>query len=237
MKNVEYKKMLQNRTVEPSVDSWEKLRNKLTEHEHKKQRKYRPYYRYTALILVLISLGVYFIQPGEEINSTHEIVAPATKKNIQPDPDGKNGPKTEMATAPKISPPGETVKEEVPIQSKEMEVPPQNVAYSIKETGPVLSEGSIEEQIDSVGLKLPSLPAGDDLTAVRSIEDEVDQLLNRSTIHLSSNDGMVVKKTVNADDLLNEIEDDLDKDLKQRLFEKIVRTIKNPKEAITYQEN
>ena len=45
------------------------------------------------------------------------------------------------------------------------------------------------------------------------------------------------KKLVNSNALLNAVEDDLDKDLKQILLEKIVNTIKKEKEVVTSKEN
>ena len=70
----------------------------------------------------------------------------------------------------------------------------------------------------------------------QAIEDEIDQLLKQSQINLNKGNSET-KKIVNAGALLDEIEDDLDKALKQKLFEKIIKTVKNPKEAVTYQDN
>ncbi len=62
MKDVKYREVLQNRTLEPSKDSWEILEKKLARLENKKRRHYAPLFKYAAVILVLISLGVYFYQ-------------------------------------------------------------------------------------------------------------------------------------------------------------------------------
>ena len=69
------------------------------------------------------------------------------------------------------------------------------------------------------------------------IDDEINQLLSRSKIKLIVNGEISSKKLVNANALLNSVEDDLDKDLKQKLLEKIVNTIKKDKEVVTSKEN
>ncbi len=64
------------------------------------------------------------------------------------------------------------------------------------------------------------------------IDDEIEQLLYKSKIKLIVNGQISSKKLVNANALLNSVEEDLDKDLKQILLEKIVNTIKKDKEVV-----
>jgi hypothetical protein len=67
MKEVEYKKELQNRTIDPSPDSWERLNNKLTAHQNKQNTKKRSWLKYTAVIVVLVSVGIYFLRPDSHV--------------------------------------------------------------------------------------------------------------------------------------------------------------------------
>lgn len=236
MKDVKYREVLQNRTLEPSKDSWEILEKKLARLENKKRRHYAPLFKYAAVILVLISLGVYFYQPGEEIEKMQEIVAPSLDENLRSLPQVDDGPKTEVATSVKISTPKETPKKNDAIQSKKTIIPEGEIALKIPEIDVKMPETMIVERLDT------NVPGGsisgyeEGFSNEQAIEDEIDQLLQQSQINLNKGNSET-KKIVNAGALLDEIEDDLDKALKQKLFEKIIKTVKNPKEAVTYQDN
>jgi len=71
----------------------------------------------------------------------------------------------------------------------------------------------------------------------QTIDDEVEQLLYASKIKLTVNGQISSKKIVDANALLNSVEDDLYKDLKQKLIEKIAKKLKNPKEVVSSVEN
>ena len=74
-------------------------------------------------------------------------------------------------------------------------------------------------------------------TEEQFIDDEIEQLLYKSKIKLIVDGQISSKKLVNANALLNSVEEDLDKDLKQILLEKIVNTIKKDKEVVSSKEN
>jgi len=69
------------------------------------------------------------------------------------------------------------------------------------------------------------------------IDEEVEQLLRKSKIKLLVNGQISSKKVVSSEDLLNSVEEDLYKDLKQKLIEKITTKLNNPKEVVTSREN
>ena len=67
------------------------------------------------------------------------------------------------------------------------------------------------------------------LSEEEQMNAEVDQLLKNSRIALLSNRSGLKKTTVNPKDLLFDVEEELDKDLKERIFETVVKMLKNPK--------
>ena len=102
------------------------------------------------------------------------------------------------------------------------------------------SENSVMENTEDIlvdteikEVKVAELTAAEE----QLIDDEIDQLLYKSKIKMIVNGEISSKKLVNSNALLNAVEDDLDKDLKQILLEKIVNTIKKEKEVVTSKEN
>ena len=69
------------------------------------------------------------------------------------------------------------------------------------------------------------------------IDDEVEELLNKSRIKLVINGEISSRKVVDANALLDAVEEDIYKDLKQKLIEKISNTLKNPKEVVTSRDD
>ena len=69
MEQNSYKKKLQERTFEPSKDSWKKLDERLTAFENKKRWNKMGFLKYAAAILMLISVGFYFNQKEEKIDA------------------------------------------------------------------------------------------------------------------------------------------------------------------------
>jgi len=236
MKEVKYREALQNRTLEPSKDSWERLEKKLSRLENKKRRSYVPLFKYAAVILIFVSLGIYFFQPGEEIKNIPEIVAPSIDENLKSLPKVDDVPKTEVATSTKIPKPLETNDKNAAVQSKKEIIKEERVVYKTPEPDLIEPETILAERLDAnvPGATISGFEG--DFSDEQAIEDEIDQLLLRSKTKLNAS-GPDTQKIVNAGALLSEIEDDLDKALKQKLFEKIIKTVKNPKEAVTYQDN
>ena len=69
------------------------------------------------------------------------------------------------------------------------------------------------------------------------IDEEIEELLHQAKVKLIVNGQIAPKKLVNNEALLNAVENDLDKDFKQKVIEKIVNTIKKDKEVATSKEN
>lgn len=242
MKQDNYKEELQNRIVDPSSDAWERLQIKLDSQKNKEKGKKWPFIKYAAAVLILISVSLYISERNKEVVNDPEIVMPSPKKDLNSiekitiDPEANA--QVEVAASSGISnskQPIQTVQGAFPSTKDESVKEEVALADTHNETGISaiqVTEKDVHDTLSQAYVQAEALPFEE-----KTLEDEVAQLLSQSKIKLNLNDQISSKKTVSAHSLLNEVEDDLDKALKQKLFEKITNTIKNPKEVVTFQEN
>lgn len=233
MKQHNYRETLQNRTIKPSSGSWEKLNTKLTEHENKKTGRNWLFFKVASVILIFISVGFYFLEETDDMINSPIIVSPTLKEKLNTAPENNNVIQTEIAVTPGAS----TIIKE-PIYE------PNKVASNtvkIDFTEPMDKKSNSSNKVNQLGVL-------DSVTEVilitehlnsdeQFIDEEVEKLLNESKIKLIVNGQISSKKVVDANVLLNSVEEDLYKDLKQKLIEKIANKLKNPKEVISSREN
>ncbi len=233
MKQHNYRETLQNRTIKPSSDSWEKLNTKLNEHENKKSGRNWLFFKIASVILIFISVGFYFLEETDDMINSPIIVSPTLKEKLNTAPENNNVIQTEIAVTPGAS----TIKTQPNYE-------PNKVASS---TVKVDFSEPLDKRSNSSN-KVKELAVLDSVTEVvlitdvlnydeQFIDEEVEKLLNESKIKLIVNGQISSKKIVDANVLLNSVEEDLYKDLKQKLIEKIANKLKNPKEVITSREN
>lgn len=232
MKDLNYREELQNRTIVPSSDSWEKLNARLAAHEHKEKRVRWRFFKVASVVLVFISVGFYFLKPAEHNINTPIIAAPSLKDNVNTVQEINDVIETEIPETPKIS----TIKKKL--------IPNSQLGETI-ETEVALTE-ALDKNQESANKQI-KFTLNDSVAAVivlgeipnaegQFIDDEVEQLLHKSKIKLVTN-GQISSNKVSANALLNSVEEDLYKDLKQKLIEKITSKLKNPKEVVTSREN
>ncbi|MCA0933140.1 hypothetical protein LCM02_11805 [Lutimonas saemankumensis] len=260
MKRFQYREYLQNREIEPSSGSWEKLEKQLTVYETSQKSRNWMVLKIASVILLLISVGIYFFQPQQNKLPSQEIAAPVSKEDLIGIP--KNEVETEIAEK-SIDPEIEISKSVKNPQSldnqndfdiaenrKETETlknsfineekwgpKSEKISSSTSDTNFIagFDQGLKTGDYDSVSEKLPTsghLSNEDEL-----LNAEIDQLLHDSKLKLIVNGQISPKKYVNTNALLNSVEDDLDKDLRQKLIEKIVNTLKKDNEVVTSEEN
>jgi hypothetical protein len=107
--------------------------------------------------------------------------------------------------------------------------------YKMNERLAIKNEDSLEKDKNSqrVHEYLATIPLSEnskDAQQNMSTEAEVDALLKNAILNIEKNDFYFSKSEISALDLLGEIEDNLEKDSRRKLFEKIIITIKNPTE-------
>jgi len=224
---------LQNRTIKPSSGSWEKLHGKLSFHDNNNKGSNWLFLKVAAVILVFVSVGFYFLKQPQEIISTPIIVAPTSKETFEKIPVADDVIQTEVAATPNAS----TSKKKTIIESsstgKNTEVVALVEPYDKSENSAMKNTEEILVDTEIKEVTKAELTASEE----QLIDDEINELLYKSKIKMIINGQISSKKLVNSHALLNSVEDDLDKDLKQVLLEKIVNTIKKEKEVVTSKEN
>lgn len=229
MKNHQYREEIQKRTINPSSDSWEKLSGKLDAIEQHDKRKKWPYISIASAILILISIGVYFYQPKEQRILVPEIVGPSSQEKIIKNPQKIEEPETEIASTPEQTSAKE-YEQDIPIKedSKEEQIAFIKISEPREKTELKVTPLVLEDTL----LEAPRIAENNKIEET-DIDHEIDQLLHESKIQLIYNGAITSKKLVNSNALLNSVEDDLDKSLKERLIEKIATTLKKDKEVAT----
>jgi hypothetical protein len=90
-----------------------------------------------------------------------------------------------------------------------------------------LIEVSLNDSIVGI-VQVEKLPKSEE----QLLEEEVDQLLRKSQIKLVVNGHISSPKVVSSEALLNSVQEDLYKDLRQKLIEKLETKLKNRKDVV-----
>jgi len=225
-----YREALQKRKISPSLDSWERLNKKLTVHDYKDWRKKWLFPKYAAVILVFLSIGFYFFQPKEEVLNAPIIVAPTLKEELKKLPEINYDAEIKVATTPIISPSNPIIKKKSNSTVKNSTSIEESIA--LKENN---DEFEVSKEI--METEPTEILVVETISQEQLINNEVEELLEKSRIKIAIHSQNSTKKVVSANALLFEVEDDLDKDLKHKLFDKIVKTLKKPKQVITDRGN
>ncbi len=233
MKKHNYREALQNRTIKPSSGSWEKLNAKLNEDENKETGRNWLFFKVASVILIFISVGFYFFEEADDMINAPIIVSPTFKEKLTTAPENNNVIQTEIADTPEESTINkQPVYDPIKVASSTVKVDfsePMDIRSNSSEK---VTELAVLDSVTEVILITDVLNSDQEF-----IDEEVEKLLNESKIKLIVNGQISSKKVVDANVLLNSVEEDLYKDLKQKLIEKIANKLKNPKEVITSREN
>lgn len=233
-KQDKYREALQNRSIQPSQSSWEQLSEKLNAHENTQKGNKWVFLKYAAVILILMSVGFYFLKPANKIVTNPVIVAPTIEEDIiktNKIPKLSVEPEIRVAeTSPKL--------EDKTVQKKHLIITPENTQTANEAIALNKNEQQLQTPVNNnMETKIVEMPTEAILIVEQPSEEallnaEVDQLLKASKIKLIENRQISNKSVVSADALLTEIEDDLDKDFKEKLIENIVNTIKKPRQVV-----
>lgn len=230
-KQHKYRNEIQNRGITPSEDSWNQLSEKLDAYENNGKGKYWMFLKYAAVILVLVSVGFYFFNPTKEVTNTPIIVAPTLKEDVKNIPQINEEPEVRVAESPKNKEVKEQQKKQPIIFPKINNIESEALALNEpKKQLPPPNTTNIET--DKVEMLTEEILIVEESLTHQNIDAEVEQLLNASKIKLTINHQISAKRVVSAHALLAEVEDDLDKDFKEKLFEKIVTTVKQPRKVV-----
>jgi len=215
-KQDKYRELLQNRSIQPSAGSWDALSKKLDAQQKLQKNNKWSFLKYAAVILAIASVSFYFLKPKPEIISEEKIQTPVSNIEIKSEPIINSKKETFIAEVEEFI---------EPVKSKNENIKPKN--RPIEEVV-VLEEEFTENANISSHFEIDSTAIAE--TSIAVSDTEIEQLLKNAKIKVSKNHQNLNKKTLSAQSLLVEVEDDLDKDLKDKLLQTIVTTLKTPRE-------
>lgn len=221
------KSQLQKREIKPSADSWEKLRERL-EHKEKPGGPKIWWLGIAAAIAgIFFVLGTLFNDPIDE------------------NPGVVEKPSEEIAPQEKVDPSLDIPKEEVLVAAEKVEKQPepkiekapQKAIPEKNETAVVTRENLNSETVPSApeeeALPGPSENAVAQVAASPSeVSDaEIEALLMAATKEINEDPEYAVE-TVNANELLEEVEYELDQSFRQKVFEVLKEGFSKAKTAV-----
>ena len=243
-----YRNELQHRTIAPSKDAWEKLAGRLSDFEKSKKQKKWTFLKYAASILILISIGIYFGQEKKQTFEKEIVAEPVLKVQENKIQSIVEQPQNVIATS-------ENEKSSVKsAQDKAIEKP----VYKLKEENfaenhansndkVIQNESSVSEiQVQISGIdSLQKQKINEAVTQVEIIKKvkgevtdiDIERLLEEAQKSIMAERKMTHNKGFKGSDLLAEVEFDLDKDFKKRLFEALVNALKDPKIIFANRDN
>lgn len=231
MKEDNYREALRKRTIEPSANSWDKLNDQLDAQADKSKNRKWFILKIASVLLVFISVGFYFTRQDENKINEPKIVSPNMIEIQEASPEQEELNATETVMTPKTNN-FDSQPEIDPVKHKTIAV-----KVNFKQSAIENESENIEQitMLDSVteAILLTETIDPDKL----NIDHEVEELLAKSRIKLVVNGQISTQKVVDANALLNAVEEDIYKDLKQKLIEKISNSLKNPKEVITSRDD
>lgn len=237
MKKHNYREDLRNRTIEPSSGSWEKLDKKLSAAENEKKRSSWKFLKIASVLLVFLSISWYFYDRQEDKINSRIIAAPSPKEDLNNIPDINQSNPSIIADNPEVTPTDKSSSVDYSDDSNETTTYP--IAKTVIETHNESNPTEVHEiQLAQNDIKSEDILAAEiDPYTDSMFDQEIDQLLYKSKIKLIVSGQISSKKLVNADALLNSVEDDMNKSLKEKLLEKITTTLKKEREVASSKEN
>jgi hypothetical protein len=228
MEQNKYRERIQNSVIAPSDGSWEKLSKKLDKYDNDKKNNKRLFMKYAASMLIIISISFFFLPPENEISTDETTVSPEVgKTSIKPSVTNSGhepylASPTENSTVIKMSEPKPLANE--------------IINYGVEESVAVKNEDNIEQNENSQRSVPKYYTTNTSKVTSKIVQQkidtdyEVEELLKNAILNIEQNGQYLNKTKFSALDLLGEIENDLERDSRRKLFEKIIITIKNPTE-------
>lgn len=243
-----YRNELQNRTIEPGKDSWEKLAGRLTDFEKSKKENKWTFLKYAASILILISVGIYFGNKNEQTIEKEIVAEPVLKVQENKIQSIVEQPQNVIAASENEKSSDKSAQDKT-IEKPSYKPNEKNIAEnqaSINEKI-IQNESSVSEiQVQISGIdalqKQKILEAVTQAEIIKKVKGEVSDIDIERLLAAAQKSLLAERKTIrnkgfNGADLLTEVEFDLDKDFKKRLFEALVNALKEPKIIIANREN
>ena len=221
-----YRKKLQDRNISPSSGAWEQLETVLDAHEKKKKRNPWMMLKAVSVVLILISIS-YYASGEKETDPIQNITFPSEQETVENTAEETHENSSVVSTSNNIQTPREVSKDNVNTAHLNPRSTKNEESTNDEEIKNSLIEVSLNDSIVGI-VQVEKLPKSEE----QLLEEEVDQLLRKSQIKLVVNGHISSPKVVSSEALLNSVQEDLYKDLRQKLIEKLETKLKNRKDVV-----
>ena len=238
------KEAFEKRTIAPSKNGWEAIKNQLGEEEVGRKRGY-VWYAVAAGFIGIVLLSVFFTKQSEIIESDPiQVVTVPAEKNEQPIEINNSLVPAEgnvlVQTAAEDKKPAPARVEKRPIKKEpinEPEVIVANLSADKEQNNDDiitnLEEKGIENKIAEVVAMVAALEETNGLVS----DAEVDAMLRQAQNELFAEQIIVGGEHIDANALLAAVEDELNRSLRDQLFEKLKDGYLKVKTAVAYRNN
>ncbi|PNQ73903.1 hypothetical protein C1T31_06145 [Hanstruepera neustonica] len=250
------KETLEKRTITPSSKSWESLSNRLDSHENKKNNNIIWYLGVAASIVGILFLmnGLFFnptipientpnVVNSDELDSknTVDIAVGESDENLQEQQKAVGVENFKSA----IESNGELVSQHTATSNRQ-----QDPAVSVKSNQTINQNNKVAalkndhkkpiNDIESNGLEEEAIEGRmaindqQDIIDATILDSEIETLLSEAQLQI---DAESVKRSVDANSLLQDVEDDLEQSFRDKVFETIKTNFKKVKTAVADRNN
>jgi hypothetical protein len=242
------KEILDQRSIQPSADAWEKLSGQLPYSPHiRPGRTYR--YWFAAAIAGLLIMGVYLIPDNQEAIPAG--IEDVVQGNEGQPPDHSNSvllpPKKESeadSSAEQDSgvvsvagtPPGKAVRRTYKPRLKDT-VNKESGSPDISSEPKVAAQDMTDEFIDDKAAEVAARVAALEALDREVTEAEVEQLLRAAQEEIIANNKVSDLHSVDAMALLSEVESNLDQTFRDQIFEKLKSGYEKVRTAVADRNN
>ena len=249
------KDTLEKRSIAPSSKSWETLSKRLEDHQSKKSSKSIWYIGIAASIIgILFLINGFFVDPSMPAENMPIIVdsdqaEPMEAVELKTEGSQNNVPNQEVVEIEKsesIEPSQSTVplKQAVvskssvklpsKLESKAVIAENQDVNQSFSEQDKTISKTKSFGKSDAAAMNHVAINTQEDIIENTGIDSEIDALLNEAQLQMDSNK---IKRSVNANSLLQDVEADLEQSFRDKVFESIKTNFKKVRTAVVDRNN
>lgn len=234
---------LENRRLQPSEDSWDKLASRLDTAEKPSKNRFW-IYGIAASIVILISVGFVFVNESPIVQPTPKMVNQTeniqNKQSIEETPIENSmeqlnlkdkDSNTEVAfdkPDKEINPSTKPQRTNVPKKSLGQDIAKMNLAQAETQA----PTPDINEITETVAL---TATVEDNSTSVT--DKELDALLNTARASIVQQEELEVKTADRANQLLQEIESDIEESFRSKMFEVLFNGYKSVRTAVADRNN
>lgn len=223
----DFRKKLNERKIEPSNKAWDRLDAMLSVAEEKKQpkKKSKKWLYIAACVVGVLLVGTLFFNQKEKPIETpiNNVVEKGTEKDSVEKPILNNTDTIETEIAVLENPSKETIKKEEKNHHQELDKISKNKSNQIAESSVIIKNNQEKQSVNNQTTIIE-----------KPKEENVDQLLHSAekTIVAENSAKPKTKIKVNANDLLNQVDGELEESFREKVITKVNRNYQTVKMAL-----